>query len=74
LFASTGGEATAVARLHGVARQLVHTWIREWRVERFIDALILARASGIPVERLAGEAFKTGDHSCRKIARPISRA
>jgi hypothetical protein len=33
-------------------------WIEEWRVERLIDALKLARASGIPIERLAGEAFK----------------
>ena len=30
----------------------------KWRVERLIDALKLARASGILVERLAGEAFK----------------
>jgi transposase-like protein len=52
------GGVTAVARLCGVARQSVYTWIQEWRVERLIDALILARASGIPVERLAGEAFK----------------
>jgi len=49
---------TAVARLCGVARQSVYTWIQEWRVERLIDALKLARASGIPIERLAGEAFK----------------
>ena len=49
---------TAVAKLCGVARQSVYTWIEEWRVERLIDALKLARASGIPVERLAGEAFK----------------
>jgi hypothetical protein len=49
---------TAVAKFCGVARQSVYTWIQEWRVERLIDALKLARASGIPIERLAGEAFK----------------
>ena len=53
------GGVTAVARLCGVARQSVYTWIEEWRVERLIDALTLARASGIPIERLAGEAFKS---------------
>ena len=52
------GGVTAVARLCGVARQSVYTWIQEWRVERLIDALKLARASGIPIERLAGEAFQ----------------
>src|SRR5271169_955338 len=52
------GGVTAVSRLCGVARQSVYTWIEEWRVERLIDALKLARASGIPIERLAGEAFK----------------
>jgi transposase-like protein len=52
------GRVTAVAKLCGVARQSVYTWIDEWRVERLVDALKLARASGIPVERLAGEAFK----------------
>ena len=52
------GGVTAVARLCGVARQSVYTWIQEWRVERLIDALKLARASGVPIERLAGDAFK----------------
>jgi transposase-like protein len=52
------GGVTAVARLCGVTRQSVYTWIQEWRVERLIDGLKLARASGIPIERLAGEAFK----------------
>ena len=51
------GGVTAVAKLCGVARQSVYTWIQEWRVERLIDALKLARASGISIERLAGEAF-----------------
>jgi transposase-like protein len=52
------GGMTAVAKLCGVARQSVYTWIEEWRVERLIDALKLARVSGIPIERLAGDAFK----------------
>jgi transposase-like protein len=52
------GGVTAVSKLCGVARQSVYTWVQEWRVERLIDALKLARASGIPIERLAGEAFK----------------
>jgi len=52
------GGVTAVAKLCGVARQSVYTWIEEWRVERLIDALKLARVSGIPIERLAGDAFK----------------
>jgi transposase-like protein len=52
------GGVTSVSKLCGVARQSVYTWIEEWRVERLIDALKLARASGMPIERLAGEAFK----------------
>jgi transposase-like protein len=52
------GGVTAVSKLCGVARQSVYTWIEEWRVERLIDALKLARTSGIPIERLAGDAFK----------------
>jgi hypothetical protein len=51
------GGVIAVAKLCGVARQSGYTWIEEWRVERLIDALELARASGIPIERLAGDAF-----------------
>src|SRR5271157_4027665 len=52
------GGVTEVAKLCGVARQSVYTWVQEWRVERLIDALKLARVSGIPIERLAGDAFK----------------
>src|SRR5580704_16805440 len=52
------GGVTAVSKLCGVARQSVYTWIQEWLVERLIDALKLARASGLPIERLAGDAFK----------------
>jgi len=51
------GGVTAVSKLCGVARQSVYTWVQEWRVERLIDALKLARVSGIPIEKLAGEAF-----------------
>jgi len=28
---------------------------KEWKVERLVDALKLSRASGIPVEKFAGE-------------------
>lgn len=51
------GGITAVANLCGVSRQAVYLWIQEWRVERLIDALKLSRASGIPIEKLAGAAF-----------------
>lgn len=51
------GGVTAVAELCGVSRQSVYLWIQEWRVERLIDALKLSRASRIPIEKLAGEAF-----------------
>src|SRR5208283_1730291 len=47
---------TAVAQLCGVRRQSVYVWIKEWKVERLVDALKLAKASGIPIERLAGVA------------------
>ena len=64
------GGVTAVAKLCGVARQSVSTWNEEWRVERLIDILKLARASGIPIERLAGEAFKPDSIAAAKS--PIS--
>ena len=51
------GGISAVARLCGVSRQSVYSWIQQWRVERLIDALKLSRASGIPIEKLAGAAF-----------------
>ena len=49
------GGPTAVAALCGVHRQSVYVWIKEWKVERLVDALKLAKASGIPIEKLAGE-------------------
>ena len=49
------GGVPAVARLCGVRRQSVYSWIREWRVERLTDALKLSQASGIPVEKFAGQ-------------------
>jgi transposase-like protein len=52
------GGAAAVAKLCGVHRQSVYWWIKEWKVERLIDALKLSRASGIPIEKLAGESFE----------------
>jgi transposase-like protein len=65
------GGVTAVARLCGVARQSVYTWIQEWRVERLIDALKLARVSGIPIEKLAGDAF---DPDSIPAAQPSSQS
>jgi transposase-like protein len=49
------GGPSAVAELCGVHRQSVYIWIKEWKVERLVDALKLARASGIPIDKLAGE-------------------
>jgi transposase-like protein len=51
------GGVTAVAKLCGITRQTVYSWIHDWRVERLIDALKLSRVSGIPIEKLAGAAF-----------------
>ena len=48
------GGPTAVARLCGVRRQSIYLWIKEWKVERLVDALKLSRASGIPIEKFAG--------------------
>jgi len=33
-------------------------WIKEWKVERLVDALKLSRASGIPIEKFAGGMFE----------------
>jgi len=51
------GGPSAVAKMCGVRRQSVYWWIKEWKVERLVDALKLSRASGIPIEKLASEAF-----------------
>jgi transposase-like protein len=51
------GGPVAVAKLCGVKRQTVYLWIKEWRVDRLGDALRLSHASGIPIEKLAGEGF-----------------
>src|SRR5215470_14768983 len=51
------GGPSAVAKLCGVRRQSVYWWIKEWKVERLVDALKLSQASGIPIEKLAGAAF-----------------
>ena len=53
------GGPTAVARLCGVRRQSIYLWIKEWRVERLVDALKLSRASGSPIEKFAGGVFDT---------------
>jgi len=55
------GGPTAVAELCGVRRQSVYVWIKEWKVERLVDALKLTRASGIPIEKLAGYAFDSSE-------------
>jgi hypothetical protein len=49
------GSAAAVAKLCAVRRQSVYWWIKEWKVERLVDALKLSQASGIPVEKFAGQ-------------------
>jgi hypothetical protein len=49
------GGPSAVAEMCGVRRQSVYWWIKEWKVERLVDALKLSRASGIPIEKLAAE-------------------
>ena len=48
------GGPTAVARLCGVRRQSIYLWIKEWKVERLVDAIKLSRASGIPIEKFVG--------------------
>ena len=70
------GGPTAVAELCGVRRQSVYDWIKEWKVERLVDALKLARASGIPIEKLAGEAIeavKSKKANPRRQPRPEPR-
>jgi hypothetical protein len=47
-------DRTGISTLFGVRRQSVYWWIKEWKVERLVDALKLSRASGIPIEKLAG--------------------
>ncbi len=49
------GVASAVGKLCGVRRQSVYWWIKEWKVEGLVDALKFSRASGIPIEKFAGE-------------------
>jgi len=60
------GGAAAVAKLCGVRRQSVYWWIKEWKVERLVDALKLSWASGIPVEKFAGEALDLKQAPARK--------
>jgi transposase-like protein len=49
------GGPTVVARLCGVSRQSVYLWIKEWKVDRLVDALKLSRASGISIEKFTNE-------------------
>src|SRR5271167_5266557 len=64
------GGAAAVGKLCGVRRQSVYWWIKEWKVERLVDALKLSRASGIPIEKLAGESFDESGHKPRSGSDP----
>ncbi len=64
------GGANAVAKLCGVQRQSVYWWINEWKVERLVDALKLSRASGIPIEKLAGESLDSGSSAESKEPKP----
>ena len=59
------GGPSAVAAICGVARQTIYDWIGERRVERLIDALRLSRASGVPIENLAGD-------DVEKLAAPVT--
>jgi hypothetical protein len=58
------GGPSAAAAICGVARQTIYDWISERRVERLIDALRLSRASGVPIENLAGD-------NVEKLAAPV---
>jgi DNA-binding transcriptional regulator YdaS (Cro superfamily) len=51
------GGPSAVAELCGVSRQSVYWWIKEWKLERLVDALKSSRASGVPIEKLAAESI-----------------
>jgi transposase-like protein len=64
------GGPTVVAELCGVQRQTVYVWIKQWKVERLVDALKLSRASGVPIEKLAGYAFEASE-TTRPRSRPI---
>jgi hypothetical protein len=59
-----GRGPSAAAAIFGVARQTIYDWISERRVERLLDALRLSRASGVPIENLAGD-------DVEKLAAPI---
>jgi transposase-like protein len=60
------GGVPAVAKLCGVSRQTVYSWIREWRVERLTEAVKLSQASGIPVEKFVGETLGSKPSAERK--------
>jgi hypothetical protein len=68
------GVASAVGKLCGVRRQSVYWWIKEWKVERLVDALKLSRASGIPIEKLAGESFDEPGHELRRGTDPAKQS
>ena len=56
------------------SRQSVYWWVEEWRVERLVDALRLFRASGIPIEKLAGEDFDPDEPPKRTSQSQASKA
>jgi hypothetical protein len=68
------GGAAAVGKLCGVRRQSVYWWIKEWKVERLVDALKLSRASGIPIEKLAGDSFDESGHEPRRGSDPAKQS
>ena len=68
------GGVTAVAKLCGVARQSVYTWIEEWRIERLIDALKTGAGIGNP-DRPAGQGTPSSRRKFRlqnQLRRPTS--
>jgi DNA-binding transcriptional regulator YdaS (Cro superfamily) len=52
--AAVGGP-TKAARLCGVSNTAVHRWIRFGSVPLLRHALLLSRASGIPIEQFVGD-------------------
>jgi transposase-like protein len=68
------GGVSAVAKLCAVSRQSVYWWISQWKVERLVDALKLSRASGIPIEKLAGESYQEAEDSTVQKAKRSAKS
>jgi hypothetical protein len=60
------GVGSAVGKLCGVRRQSAYWWIKEWKVERLVDALKLSQESGIPAEKFAGQTLGSKPTKPRK--------